>query len=187
MLAPLLLAWSAPVTLALRTLPRRPRRALLGALHSRPVRVLSLPAVVVALELGSLAVLYLTPLYGSVHADRVLHVLVHGHMVLTGCLVSWLLAGVDPMPGRPSTPVRLGVLVLLAGGHAVLAKLVYADPPVALGAVEEVRRGAELLYYGGDVVELLLAVSVMAEWWRRSGRRLRAEQRRAVGTPVPAR
>jgi putative membrane protein len=185
MLAPLLLAWSAPVTLALRTLPRRPRRALLGALHSGPARVLSLPAVVVVLELGSLAVLYLTPLYGLVHADPVLHVLVHGHMFLTGCLVSWLLVGADPGPRRPSTAVRLVVLVVLAGGHAVLAKLLYADPPAALGAVEEVRRGAQLLYYGGDAIELLLAVSVMAEWWRRTGRRLRADQRRTRVAPVP--
>ena len=179
MLAPLLLAWCAPVTLALRTLPRRPRRVLLGVVHSGPVRALSTPVVVVVLALGSPAALYLTPLYGLVHADPALHVLVHGHMVLTGCLLSWLLAGVDPMPRRPSTRTRLAVLVLLAGGHAVLAKVLYADPPTALGAADEVRRGAELLYYGGDAVELLLAVSVMAEWWRRTGRRLRAEECRA--------
>jgi putative membrane protein len=184
MLAPLLLAWSAPVTLALRTLPRRPRRALLGLLHSGPVRVLGTPAVVVVLALGSPAALYLTPLYGLVHADPALHVLVHGHMFLTGCLVSWLLAGVDPMPGRPSTPARLVVLVMLAGGHAVLAKVLYADPPAALGVLDQVRRGAQLLYYGGDAVELLLAVSVMAEWWRRTGRRLRADQRRELGATV---
>lgn len=180
MLAPLLLALSAPVTLALRTLPGSPRQVLLAALRSRPVRLLTAPAVVVVLELGSLAALYLTPLYAAVHAAPGLHVLVHGHMFLTGCLVSWLLAGVDPMPGRPGTPVRLGVLVVLAAGHTVLAKLLYADPPAALGAAADVRRGAELLSYGGDVVELLLAVAVMAEWWRRTGRRLRAEQRRAL-------
>jgi putative membrane protein len=187
MLAPLLLAWSAPVTLALRTLPRRPRRVLLGLLHSRPVRLLTAPAVVVVLELGSLALLHLTPLYGLVHTSPGLHALVHGHMFLAGCLVSWLLAGADPVPGRPSTPGRLGVLVVLAAGHAVLAKLLYADPPAVLGAAGEVRRGAELLYYGGDLVELLLAVAVMAEWWRRTGRRLRAEERRALRTPLPAR
>ena len=184
MLAPLLLAWSAPVTLALRTLPRRPRAALLRALHSRGVRALTAPPVVVVLALGSLAALYLTPLYAAVHAAPGLHVLVHGHMFLTGCLVSWLLAGVDPMPGRPGTPVRLGILVVLAAGHTLLAKVVYADPPAALGAAGDVRRGAELLAYGGDVVEVLLAVAIMTEWWRRTGRRLRAEQRRAASSAV---
>jgi putative membrane protein len=179
MLAPLLLALSAPVTLALRTLPAPPRRVLLGVLRSRTVRVLTAPAVVVVLELGSLAVLYLTPLYGQLHASPALHLAVHAHMVLTGCLVSWLLVGGDPMPRRPGTPVRLGALVLLAAGHAVLAKALYATTPAALGSAADVRRGAELLYYGGDAVELLLAVAVMAEWWRRTGRRLRAEERRA--------
>jgi putative membrane protein len=185
MLAPLLLALAAPVTLALRTLPRRPRRVLLGVLHSRPVRLLTVPAVVVVLELGSLAALYLTPLYGLLHTSPALHVLVHGHMVATGCLVSWLLVGADPMPRRPGTAVRLGTLVVLAAGHAVLAKGLYAAAPAALGPVAEVERGAQLLYYGGDAAELLLAVAVMGEWWRRTGRRLRAEQRRALGTPVP--
>lgn len=179
MLAPLLLACSAPVTLALRTLPRRPRRGLLRVLHSAPVRILTAPVVVVPLELGSLAALYLTPLFGLLHSSPFLHLLVHGHMVLTGCLVSWLLAGVDPIPRRVSTPARAGVLVLLAAGHGVLAKLLYASPPVALGAADEVRAGAQLLSYGGDVIEVLLAVAVMAEWYRRTGRRLRAEQRRA--------
>ena len=184
MLAPLLLAWSAPVTLALRTLPGRPRRVLLGVLHSRPVGVLTAPGAVVVLALGSPAALYLTPLYGLLHASPVLHLAVHAHMVATGCLVSWLLAGVDPMPRRPGTPARLGVLVVLAAGHAVLAKALYATTPPALGPADEVRRGAQLLYHGGDVVELLLAVAVMAEWWRRTGRRLAAEERRAPGAPA---
>ena len=44
MLVPLFLALGAPVTLALRTLPPRPRRWLLAVLHSRVAKVLSLPA-----------------------------------------------------------------------------------------------------------------------------------------------
>jgi putative membrane protein len=182
MVVPLLLACSAPVTLALRTLPRRPRRALLRVLHSRPLRVLTAPLVVVVLELGSLTALYLTPLFGAVHSSPVLHPLVHAHMLLTGCLVAWLLTGVDPMPRRPATSVRMIVLVLLAAGHGVLAKLIYVHPPAALGAAGEVRGGAQLLYYGGDAAELLLAVAVMTEWYRRTGRRLHAEQRRAAAT-----
>jgi putative membrane protein len=141
--------------------------------------------VVVVLELGSLAALYLTPLYGLLHASPLLHLAVHAHMVATGCLVSWLLVGADPMPRRPGTPARLAALVVLAAGHAVLAKALYATTPAGLGAADEVRRGAQLLYHGGDAVELLLAVAVMAEWWRRTGRRLRAEERRAARASLP--
>jgi hypothetical protein len=45
MVAPIFLAVGAPLTLALRTLPRRGRRALLAVLHSLPVRVLTFPLV----------------------------------------------------------------------------------------------------------------------------------------------
>ena len=43
MVVPLALALGAPVTLALRTLPRRPRRWLLVVLHSRVAKVLTFP------------------------------------------------------------------------------------------------------------------------------------------------
>src|SRR5512139_2673639 len=45
MVAPIFLALGAPVTLALRTLPARPRKVLLAALHSRVVKVLTFPLV----------------------------------------------------------------------------------------------------------------------------------------------
>ena len=43
MVVPLFCALGAPVTLALRTLPRRPRRWLLAVLHSRVAKVLTFP------------------------------------------------------------------------------------------------------------------------------------------------
>src|ERR687889_1216973 len=49
MLVPLALALGAPVSLALRTLPRAPRRWLLVVLHSRAAKVLSFPPLTLAL------------------------------------------------------------------------------------------------------------------------------------------
>ena len=43
MVVPLAMALGAPITLALRTLPRRPRRWLLVVLHSRVAKVLTFP------------------------------------------------------------------------------------------------------------------------------------------------
>ena len=48
MVVPLALALGAPVTLALRTLPRAPRRWLLAVLHSRVAKVLSFPPLAFA-------------------------------------------------------------------------------------------------------------------------------------------
>jgi putative membrane protein len=188
MLAPLLLALSAPVTLALRALPRgsgwagAPRTLLLGALHSRSARVLTWPVTVVVLEVGSLYALYLGPLFGWMHEQPWLHLFVHAHMFLSGCLLSWLLVGPDPLPHRPSTRARVLVLLLVAGSHDVLAKVMYAVALPAAGPVEQVRLGAQWLFYGGDLVELLLAVALMTAWYRRTGRRVAHERRRA---PAP--
>ena len=57
MAAPAFLAMSAHVALALRTLPRRPRRILLRLLrllHSSTAAVLATPTTAVVLDLGGL-------------------------------------------------------------------------------------------------------------------------------------
>src|SRR2546421_11326210 len=63
MAVPAFLALSAPVTLALRTLPRRPRRIPLRLLHSFPAAVLTAPAPAVGLDLGGPHSFHLTGLF----------------------------------------------------------------------------------------------------------------------------
>lgn len=103
MAGPALLALSAPVTLALRTLPRRPRRMLLRVLHSAPAAVVSAPAAALVLDLGGLYALYLTGLYRAAEHHSLVHAAMHLHMFLAGCLLSWALIGVDPVRGRPGS------------------------------------------------------------------------------------
>lgn len=176
MLVPLLLACSAPVTLALRVLPVRSRRRLLAALHSRPVRTLSTPAVVLLLHVGSLYAAYLPVLGGpllAAHGHDHVHVLVHLHMVATGCLLSWYVVGLDPIRRTGGVGAQLVVLLGAAAAHDVLAKLLYASPPVWAGPAHEVRRGAELMFYGGEGLEVLFAVVLLSDWYARRGRALR--------------
>lgn len=184
-LAPLLLALSAPVTLALRTLPPVSRRHLLRVLHSRPARVGLHPLPVLGLNLGGLYAFYLTPLYALAQGQPLLHVAVHLHMLLAGCLLTWYLVGIDPMPRRAHVGTRLLVLVTAAAGHDVLAKLLYAHAlPLGAGTAAEVRAGAQLMYYGGALVELLVAVTLLASWYTRGGRELRRQRRRAAVEPA---
>src|SRR5919112_3502311 len=69
MLVPLALALGAPVTLALRTLPPRPRRWLLAVLHSRVARVVSFPPLTLALYVVSPWALYFSGWYdASLHS-----------------------------------------------------------------------------------------------------------------------
>jgi putative membrane protein len=185
MLGPLLLALSAPITLALRTLPRTGRRYLLATVHSRGVKVLTRAPVVLILDVGGLYAYYLTPMYDIAHHRPWLQGLIHLHMFLAGCLLSWYLIGPDPMTRRPSTRTALIVLLIAATGHDILAKLMYAHQlPTAGGAPEQILIGSQIMYYGGNLIELLLATILMVTWYTRRGRALRREQRRtATGWP----
>lgn len=187
MLAPLLLALAAPVTLALRTLPPGPRRRLLALLHSRALRRATRPGLVLALDLGGMYALYLTPLYATAQRSAPAHVAVHLHLLVAGCLLTWLLVGTDPVPHRPGVRGRLAVLLIAAAGHETLIKLVYSRGlPAAGGPRGDTAAGVQLLYHGGDLVELLLAVTLLAQWYALSGRALRAERRRQDRVPQPA-
>jgi putative membrane protein len=185
MLAPLLLALSAPVTLALRTLPLRARRRLLSVVQSRAARVVTLSPVVLVLETGGMYAYYLTPLYGYSHAHPWIHVAIHAHMFLAGCLFSWYVIGRDPMPNRPGTRHALIVLFVAAAAHDLLAKLMYAHLlPHGAGSAPHVRAGAQLMFYGGDCIDVLLAVALMLSWYARGGRQLRHAARRTPPVPL---
>lgn len=182
MAGPALLALSAPVTLALRTARPGPRRVLLGALHSRPARFLTSPAVAVMVNLGGLYALYLTELYAAAERSNPIHAAVHLHMFTAGCLLSWALIGTDPIRRRPGVQVRVTALVIVAAGHDFLSKYLYArDLPFGGGSIAERHFGAELMYYGGTLIDVALAIIIMTQWYQSTGRALRREQRREAG------
>ena len=172
MAGPALLALAAPVTIMLRALPRRPFRAALRLLHSRPVRIVSsLPAAII-LNLG-LYLLYLTGLYRAAENNDLIHAAVHLHMFLAGCLLSWALIGLDPIRRRPGIKARLAALVVAAAAHDTLAILMYAHGlPAGGGPIASRLTGAELMYYGGTVIDIALAIVMMAQWYQASGRAL---------------
>lgn len=185
MLAPLLLALSAPVTLAVRTLPVAARRLVLNGVHSRVATLLAFAPMVLAIQVGGTYAYYLTGLFEAAEQRPWLHVAVHAHLFASGCLLSWYLIGRDPMPARGEVRTRLAVLLVAAASHDVLAKLLYARLlPHGGGAPAELRAGAELMYYGGDAIEVALAVALLLPWYARSGRRLAAERRRAALSEV---
>jgi putative membrane protein len=147
MLAPLLLVLSAPLTLALRALPVDRARSLSAILRSRPVRVLTHPAVAATLDVGGLWLLYTTGL----HAVPILGL----HVLAAGYLFTAAMVGVDPAPHRATPAVRATVLVLASAAHGILAKHLYAG---GWGT------GAMVMYYGGDVIEVTLAALLCREW-----------------------
>jgi putative membrane protein len=165
MYAPLALVLGAPITLLLRTLPRSRARQLSTLLRSRPGRLIANPATAVLLSTGTLAVLYFSPLYNMTMNQSPLHWLMHTHFLLSGYLFAWVIAGPDPAPRRPSVPTRLAVLGVAVAAHATVSQLVYGGFLININApIDEVRTGAEIMYYGGDIAELLLAAALVASW-----------------------
>ncbi|MGX5359680.1 cytochrome c oxidase assembly protein [Kocuria sp. KH4] len=164
MAAPLLLVLGAPVTLALRALPVTAARVLTRLLRSPPVRVVSHPVVAAALNAGGLWALYGTGLYAAAHASAAVHAAVHAHVLVAGYLFTAAVVGVDPDPHRGSLRQRAAVLVGFLAVHAVLAKRLYGHPPAGVDAADA-RLGSQLMYYGGDAVDVVLLVVFFAQWY----------------------
>jgi putative membrane protein len=181
MYAPLAVVVSAPVTLALGASAAGPRRVLARLLHSRAAGLLGRPVVAAGAHLGGLFAVYLTPLHRAAFESAPVHAAVTLHFFLAGCLYAWAIARPDPAPRRPGVGVRATVLLVSAGGHAFLAKLLYARAAeLSTGAgfpAERMEQAAVWMYYGGDLAELALSVLLFGEWYRR---RARADERRAV-------
>jgi putative membrane protein len=176
MVAPLLLVTAAPVTLALRVLPRHRARALARVLRSRAAAVISHPAVAALLDVGGMWLYFRTDVLAAVPT-----VLVHTHVLLAGYLFAFSLVGPDPAPHRPLLGVRAGVLMAVVAAHDVLAKLVYAAPLPGVPATQAEAAGV-LLSYGGTPVHVVLLVLLGREWAAGQARRRIATARRRAAT-----
>ncbi|MGW7054687.1 cytochrome c oxidase assembly protein [Streptomyces sp. NPDC054887] len=185
MAAPLLFVLARPLTLVLRaTGPGRARRALLAAAHSRPAGLLVFPPLAALLDMGGLWLLHRTPLLAAAHDRPLLHAAVQTHVLAAGVLFTFAVCGLDPLRRRWSLRWRGATLLAAGAAHAVLAKVLFAAPPPGATVLpDDLRSGARLMYYGGDLVEAALAVTLAVQWYAATGRAHRARTRR---TPVYA-
>ncbi|MGW5849114.1 cytochrome c oxidase assembly protein [Streptomyces sp. NPDC055254] len=189
MVAPLLLVLARPLTLALRSLPPGSvRRALPAVARSRPASVLVLPPVAALVDLGGLWLLYRTPLFAAAQSQPFLHALVHAHVLAGGLLFTFAVCRLDPVrPRGGGLGVRAGTLLAAGALHAVLAKGLYATaPPGTAFTTADLQAGARLMYYGGDLVELSLALVLAVQWYGATGR-ARARRAGTGGRPLVGR
>src|SRR4051794_25105711 len=183
MVSPIFLALGAPVTLALRTLPTRPRRGLRTALHSLPAKILINPLVGAVLVFGTPFVLYMTGLYQTSLQNDALHNLLHVHFLLAGCIFFWPIIGVDPVPGRLPYPMRLLLGCIALHAHAFLGVSIMARRLITAGdyyrglggrggvsLAQAEPTGGALLWPFGDVVGLLVFGALLCQWSKPGGR-----------------
>ena len=164
MVAPLLLVLAAPVTVALRALPVSAARSLTRFLRKPAIHVLVHPAMAAALNIGGLWLLYAADLYQLMHSSALVYTLVHVHIFLAGYVFTASLVGVDPNPHPTSMRLRSAVLIIFIAAHSVLAKWLFGHPPAGV-PVSDGQVGAQVMYYGGDVVDVTLIVLLFAGWY----------------------
>ncbi|UYQ64158.1 cytochrome c oxidase assembly protein [Streptomyces peucetius] len=172
MAAPLLLILARPLTLTLRTVPPGPaRRSLLAVAHSRPATWLLFPPVAAVLDIGGLWLLYRTHLLVTTHHQPLLSTALHVHVIAAGLLFTFTICRLDPVRRRWNLAWRGSTLLAAGWAHAVLAKTLYATPPPGTTFTTGDRHTAsQLMYYGGDLVEIALATVLAAQWYTTAGR-----------------
>jgi putative copper resistance protein D len=197
LITPLLLLLAAPVTLALRTLPRgrgpagAPRALLLDALHSRVARFLAHPLFSIPLFIASLYGVYFTPLFDALMSNPAGHQLMLAHFVVTGLLFFGPIVAQDPWPrtlGHPGRMLELflpvpfhaffGVAVMLAGSLVVDT---FAHPPAGWG-IDPLRDQGEaggIVWAFGELPTVLVLAVVFFSWANSDERRARTLDRAA--------
>ncbi len=195
MVVPLALALGAPVTLALRTLPKVLRRWLLAVLHSRVVKVLSFPPLTLLLYVVSPWALYFSGWYEASLRSAYVHEMMHLHLVLVGALFFWPLMGVDPIPGRVAYPFRLLIVTLTLPFHAFLGLTIMGQSELLGGdwypSLHDGPMGAWLpdphddqhlaggiLWGSGDLIGIGFIGVLFAQWVRQSMKEGEREDRR---------
>ncbi len=197
LITPLLLLVAAPVTLALRTLPRGkgaagvPRALLLDLLHSRVARFVAHPLFTVPLFIASLYGVYFTPLFDALMSNPAGHQLMLAHFVVTGLLFFGPIVAQDPWPRTLSHPGRMlelflpvpfhaffGVAIMMAGSLVVDS---FAAPPAAWGIDPLRDQGAAggVVWAFGELPTVLVLLVVFLSWSRSEDRRGKALDRAA--------
>lgn len=198
MTIPVLLVLSAPITLAMRAVPKRDdgsrgvREWLLLAVHSRYATFLTHPLVAGILFAASLWVFYYTPLFRWAVEDHVGHTWMIIHFLLTGYLFAQALVGIDPVAGRPPYPLRLILLLATMAMHAFFGLslvtgqgLLLADWFGAMGRdwgpdpLTDQQNAGGVAWSVGEIPTLALAVLVAVLWNRSDARDAKRSDRRA--------
>lgn len=182
MIAPIFIALGAPVTLALRTFVRPLHKALVWLLHSWYMKVLAFPIVAGAIAIANPWALYFTPFYEATLRNPMLHNVNHLHFLVVGCVWTFALIGVDPMP-RVGYPLRMLAVFLTMPFHAFLGltimgqqSLIAADWYLSSGRAwgpspaDDQAVAGGILWAAGELVSLMIFVALMVQWSRASAR-----------------
>jgi len=179
--APILLALSAPVTLALQASSRRTQKIILSILHNPVVEFITHPVPVVIAAYGTMLIYFLSPFYNFSLEHPLIHDLTHLHFLVSGCLFWWLIVGRDPSRWRLSYPAKLGLLAVGIPVNAVLGvSLTGAVVSIAphFHTLADTKSGGSILWVVGELTSLVAMGIVLYQWMQYEERQaIRADRR----------
>ncbi len=191
MIAPVFLVAGAPMTLALRTLPKAPRKWLLAVLHSWVAKIALFPPLTTFLMIASPFALYLTGWYNLTLNNDLAHDTLHIYMVVVGCLFFLPLLGVDPVPIRMPYPIRILLFFLTMPFHAFLGvtimsstRLIAEDWYLAFGRtwglspLDDQTWAGGLMWATGDITMFFAMFTIFIQWIQDSKREARRIDRK---------
>ena len=199
MIAPIGFVLSAPITLALRTLPqgrtdqeRGLRGTLITVIHSKYSVIITNPVIALGLFDGSLFLLYMTPLFGKLMQSHAGHVLMDLHFLLAGYLFFYVIVGIDPNPRKIPHIVRIIVLFAAMSIHAffsiaLLSTTTLVDGgyfqslhrPWNVNLLADQHLGGSLGWMLGEVPILLALIATFIQWMRDDSREAKRIDRAA--------
>jgi len=197
MIAPIFIILSAPLTLALRTLPqgrnseeRGIRRWVLSILHSRFASIWTHPITALAIFDGSLFALYFTPLFGDFMSSHFGHLVMNLHFIGAGLLFFYVIVGVDPNPRRTHHLVRMVILLAAMSIHAFFSLALMSattlidggyyealQRPWDLDLLADQRTGASLGWAMGEIPIVIAFIATFIQWLRSDAREAKRADR----------
>lgn len=173
-----LLAFAAPVTLLLQAVGPGPwRRRIVGALHSRVVRVLSHPAFTWLAFASVMYATHFTALYDASLRRPLVHGFEHLLYLAAAALFWWPVVRRDPVPGTFPWPARVFYLFLAMPMQSFLGvaifnsdRVLYAHYAVRAGALTDQHIAGAIMWAGGDVLMLTAIGCAIAGWMRADAR-----------------
>ena len=194
---PVFLVLGTPVTLALRVLRRRddgsrgPREWLTSVTRSLPLHVVGHPIVAAGMFVVSMVGFYYTSAFELSLESHTAHVVMTLHFLLTGYLFAESVVGADPGLHRPPYPMRVLLIMVTFGFHALLAVSMMASSTVfaadwfqSLGRtwgrspLEDQYLGAQVGWLMGEYPILVMAAALVTGWVLADGRESRRYDRR---------
>ena len=200
MIAPIAIILSAPITLALRTLPigrdkeeRGIRGLLINFLHSKPTSIWTHPLVALAIFDGSLFALYFTPLFGNLMTGHFGHLIMDLHFIAAGLLFFHVIVGIDPNPRKVHHLVRVVILLAAMSIHAFFSIALMSandlidggyyqllDRPWSTDLLSDQKVGAAIGWAMGEIPIVAALIATFIQWMRSDAREAKRADKRSA-------